>query len=113
MRLVYRHFGKMVRMTIRFSSIDSMRQWLQALACVIQLYPDPLPGSTHRKWLIDIFQARRSRVIDQLIQGWPFLVQETAPRSPVSRAVTRVTLSLFCRWVTEIALARWRRLNFL
>ena len=47
----------MVRLTVAFQTLGGMRSFLQGLALVIQLYPDPLPGSTHRRWLIDVFQV--------------------------------------------------------
>eukprot|EP00966_Prymnesium_polylepis_P271888 6281619-Prymnesium_polylepis.1 len=49
LRIVYRNLGKMMRLTVSFASHAAMRRWLQGLVMVVQLYPDPLPGSTHRQ----------------------------------------------------------------
>ena len=55
--LTYRHLGRKMRLVLQADHADDAAAWQQALRIVTMLKPNPLPGTRHKQWMIDVFQA--------------------------------------------------------
>ena len=46
-----------MRLVLQADHADDAAAWQQALRIVTMLKPNPLPGTRHKQWMIDVFQA--------------------------------------------------------